>query len=494
MNTRVRFAPSPTGPLHIGGVRTALFSYLYARKNKGVFLLRIEDTDQNRYVEGSEQYIQRALEWAGLTPDEGPSNGGNFGPYRQSERKEIYKNHIEKLIQNGTAYYAFDNADALNESRKKAEEKGDTFKYGAQNRMSFDNSLTVSKAELEQKLKEDHVVRLKVEPGQKISVYDEIRGNITLESSLLDDKILMKSDGMPTYHFANVVDDKLMEISCVIRGEEWLPSLPIHQLIYDAFGWEAPQFMHLPLILKPSGKGKLSKRDGDKEGFPVFPLSWDEKSLGFKESGFLSLGFINYLALLGWNSGTEQEIFSLDELQAEFDTSGIQKGGARFDFEKAKWLNHQHISNTSAEELYTYPVVKEQLSELDPKIHLELIDLLKERLFTLNDLKKEIEWVISPVPYDEKVVNKLSPKNPAAVLEGVSSIIKNGSNLENLKEQLMGWAKEKEIGIGIMMQCLRLALVGKLSGPDLFDICKILGKTVTLKRIAYTISFFNQKT
>jgi glutamyl-tRNA synthetase len=491
MNTRVRFAPSPTGPLHIGGVRTALFSYLYARKNKGVFLLRIEDTDQNRYVEGSEQYIQRALEWAGLTPDEGPSNGGNFGPYRQSERKEIYKNHIEKLIQNGTAYYAFDNADALNESRKKAEEKGETFKYGAQNRMSFDNSLTVSKAELEQKLKEDHVVRLKVEPGQKISVYDEIRGNITLESSLLDDKILMKSDGMPTYHFANVVDDKLMEISCVIRGEEWLPSLPIHQLIYDAFGWEAPQFMHLPLILKPSGKGKLSKRDGDKEGFPVFPLSWDEKSLGFREMGFLPQAMINYLALLGWNDGTENELFTLRELESKFSVDGVQKGGARFDYEKAKWVNHQKITQTDTQELLEFKSVKENLMDHPAEKHALLVDLVKERLYTMNDLKSELTFIHSPFPYDEKVLEKLKGKDPIRILSKIKEELERSPRLS--KEDLMAWAKENGVPVGALMQSFRLALVGKLTGPDLFQICNLLGKDLSLMRINNLIEFINLK-
>lgn len=494
MKTRVRFAPSPTGPLHIGGVRTALFSYLYARKQKGVFVLRIEDTDQNRYVKGSEEYIQKALEWSGLIPDEGPSNGGSFGPYRQSERKEIYQNHIGKLIQNGTAYYAFDKPDMLNEARSKAEEQGETFKYGAHNRLSFENSLTLSGAKLEERLQGDYVVRLKVEPGQEISVYDEIRGTISLNSSLLDDKILMKSDGMPTYHFANVVDDKLMEISCVIRGEEWLPSLPIHQLIYDAFGWDTPQFMHLPLILKPSGKGKLSKRDGDKEGFPVFPLSWGENAVGFRESGFLPQGFINYLALLGWNSGTEQEIFSIETLEKEFNTAGVQKGGARFDFEKAKWLNHQHLIRLSAQELYNYSVVQEQLREINPEIHLKLIDLLKERLFTLNDLKNEIGWVTKVAPYEEKVARKLLSKDPASVLAGVFSVISESSDVNNLKEPLMNWAKQNEVAVGVMMQSLRLALVGKLSGPDLFMICGILGKSLTLERIAQTISFFNQKT
>lgn len=494
METRVRFAPSPTGPLHIGGVRTALFSYLFARKNNGVFVLRIEDTDQNRYVKGSEEYIQNALDWAGLTPDEGPSIGGDYGPYRQSERKDIYKEHIEVLIQKGAAYYAFDNTETLSEERKKAEEKGETFRYGAQNRLDFENSLTLSAEEVHEKLKSEYVVRLKVIPGKIISVYDEIRGTVTLDSSLLDDKILMKGDGMPTYHFANVVDDKLMKISCVIRGEEWLPSLPIHQLIYEAFEWSTPKFMHLPLILKPSGKGKLSKRDGDKEGFPVFPLSWGDSSVGFKESGFLADGFINYLALLGWNSGTEQEIFSKEELEKLFSVEGIQKGGARFDFEKAKWTNHQHLIRMSAEELYEMPSIKNELSDLDSVKHLGLINLLKERLYTLNDLKTELSWVRATLPYDEKVVLKLKPKNPAEVLEGVYSMVNKTNELDGLKELLMEWAKKNEINVGLMMQSLRIALVGKLSGPDVFEICKVLGKEVTLERIEGAKSFFNQKT
>ena len=309
METRVRFAPSPTGPLHIGGLRTALFNYLFARKNNGVFILRVEDTDQNRYVKGSEAYIQNALEWSGLIPDEGPSNGGKYGPYRQSERRNIYQKYISELVQKGKAYYAFDKPETLQDERKKSEDKGETFRYGAENRMQFLNSLTLDKEDVDKRLERSFVVRLKVDPGVRITVFDEIRGTIELDSSLLDDKILMKSDGMPTYHFANVVDDQLMKITCVISGEEWLPSLPIHQLIYDAFGWTSPKFMHLPLILKPSGKGKLSKRDGDKEGFPVFPLAWGKETFGFKEIGFLPKGLINYLALLGWNSGTEREVY-----------------------------------------------------------------------------------------------------------------------------------------------------------------------------------------
>ena len=493
MKTRVRFAPSPTGPLHIGGLRTALFNYLFARKNNGVFILRVEDTDQNRYVEGSEAYIQKSLEWAGMVPDEGPFNGGEFGPYRQSERKEIYREYIDLLIQKGGAYYAFDKTEDLSNERAAADSEGRTFLYGAQNRMLFDNSLNLSPEETAEKIKGDYVVRLKVEPGQNVTVFDEIRGTIHLDSSLLDDKILMKSDGMPTYHFANVVDDHLMQISCVIRGEEWLPSLPIHQLIYNAFGWKEPKFMHLPLILKPSGKGKLSKRDGDKDGFPVFPMQLDENSSGFKEKGFIASAFINYLALLGWNSGTEQEIFTMAELEKLFNFEGIQKGGARFDYEKAKWVNHQHLQLLEAKTLVQEPAVQEQLIGIDPNKHIDLIKLLKERLFTINDLKEEVHWVKAPFPMDEKIASKLSSKNPQNLLKEISNNIETMEELSDLKERLMTWSKENEIPVGILMQSLRMALVGKLTGPDLFEICKVLGKDVTLKRIDQAISYFNLK-
>lgn len=490
---RVRFAPSPTGPLHLGGVRTALFNYLYARKNKGVFILRVEDTDRNRYVDGSEAYIQEALEWAGMVPDEGPFNGGAFGPYRQSERKAIYQKHIQLLIEKGAAYYAFDSAEELDLARSEEEEKGAVFRYGAHNRMSYKNSLTCSKEMLKKLIEQPHVIRLKVNPEQHIAVKDEIRGTIHQEGALLDDKILMKADGMPTYHFANVVDDYLMKIDTVIRGEEWLPSLPIHQLLYDAFGWKAPKFMHLPLILKPSGKGKLSKRDGDKEGFPVFPLNWKDTTKGFKQEGFLSEAFINYLALLGWNSGTEQELFSLSELETLFSVEGIQKGGARFDFEKAKWINHQYIKNKSTEELLQIEAVRKQLKDVDLEHQFKAVQLVKERLFTLNDLAKEIQWLKDPKNYDEKTVKKLASKAPESILTQLSSRIESLPTLEGLKEELMTWAKTNDIPAGIMMQSLRISLVGALSGPDLFEICNILGKDVTLKRIYSAISFFNQK-
>jgi glutamyl-tRNA synthetase len=491
METRVRFAPSPTGPLHIGGVRTALYNYLFARKNKGVFILRVEDTDQNRYVEGSEKYIQEALEWTGMVPDEGPFNGGNYGPYRQSERKEIYQKYIAQLIETGKAYYAFDKTETLSIAREEAERKGETFKYGAQNRMSFENSLTLTKDEVKKRLTAGYVVRLKVDSGQKINVFDEIRGAIQQSSDLLDDKILMKADGMPTYHFANVVDDHLMEITTVIRGEEWLPSLPIHQLIYDAFGWNAPQFMHLPLILKPSGKGKLSKRDGDKEGYPVFPLNWGDSSVGFKESGFLPEGFVNYLTLLGWNRGTEQEIYTLTELEGVFGVEGIQKGGARFDFEKAKWVNHQHLVNMMPEQLLQLDLIKEQLHKVDANKQLDVLSLVKERLFTLTDLASEIEWLVEPENYDARVVQKLEPKHPKQILEKGFAFIENTEDMESLKETLLPWAKENNINTGVLMQSLRIALVGKLSGPDLFQICALLGKNVTLKRITKAILFLN---
>ncbi len=483
MKTRVRFAPSPTGPLHIGGLRTALFNYLYARKHKGTFILRVEDTDQNRYVDGSESYIQEALEWCGMIPDEGPANGGSHGPYRQSERKGIYKSHIEELLTSGAAYYAFDSSEALSTAREEAEKKGETFRYGSHNRMQFKNSLTLNPDELKEALKEDYVVRLKVVADQRVSITDEVRGNVTVESNLLDDKILMKSDGMPTYHFANVVDDRLMEITTVIRGEEWLPSLPMHKLIYDAFGWEPPKFMHLPLILKPSGKGKLSKRDGDKDGFPVFPLQWGSDTAGFREMGFLPEGLVNYLAFLGWNDGGEKELFSLEELEEAFSVAGIQKGGARFDYEKAKSVNHQHLSRVTPDSLIENSKVKEVLADYPVEKHLDILSLFQERLYTLDDLKEETAFLKAPYPYDEKSVGKLQNKNPQFVLGQIAALLETQKEGESIKEPLFQWAKENEISLGVVMQSFRLSLVGQLTGPDLFAICTLLGKDVSLKRV-----------
>jgi len=488
MITRVRFAPSPTGPLHIGGLRTALFNYLHARKKKGTFILRIEDTDQNRYVEGSEAYIQEALEWCGMIPDEGPVNGGRFGPYRQSERKAIYKKYIEELIEKGGAYYAFDTAQSLQQARDASEKSGETFKYGSQNRHQFQNSLTLDPKEVEEALKKDYVVRLKVSPGAVVRVEDLVRGTVSVDSDLLDDKILMKSDGMPTYHFANVVDDHLMEITTVIRGEEWLPSLPMHQLIYDAFEWDAPEFMHLPLILKPSGKGKLSKRDGEKEGFPVFPLQWNEETPGFREMGFLPEGMVNYLALLGWNDGSENERFNLKSLEEAFDVSGVQKGGARFDYEKARSVNHQVLNDIPSEKLIENELVRELLVKFPEEQGLDILNLVKDRLYTLLDLKEETAFLLHPYPYDEKSLSKLKEKNPVDALNKIIELLEKKEPGNSIKEELFTWAKEENVSLGIVMQSLRLSLVGRLTGPDLFEICALLGKNVSLKRVK---DFFN---
>lgn len=488
MKTRVRFAPSPTGPLHIGGLRTALFNYLHAKKNKGTFILRVEDTDQNRYVNGSEEYIQEALEWCGISPDEGPNNGGDFGPYRQSERKKIYEEHILLLVERGAAYYAFDLPETLKKAREKSEEEGETFRYGSHNRSQFKNSLTLSKEKTREALKGEFVVRLKIEPGQQVSVFDRVRGRVTVQTDLLDDKILMKSDGMPTYHFANVVDDRLMKVSTVIRGEEWLPSLPLHKLIYDAFGWDAPEFMHLPLILKPSGKGKLSKRDGDKEGFPVFPLQWNEDTPGFREMGFLPESMINYLALLGWNDGTDNETFKIEELERAFEVEGIQKGGARFDYEKARWVNHHYICKSETKELLKQDPIRKILTSFSHDKHLPILALVKERLYTLNDLEEEIRFLKAPYPYDEKAIDKLKTKNPLPALKKIYALIECQTEGTNIKEDLFRWAKEEGVSLGVVMQALRLSLVGKLAGPDLFEVCTLLGKDVSLKRVSYLIN------
>ncbi len=483
MKIRVRFAPSPTGPLHIGGLRTALFNYLYAKKNKGLFILRIEDTDQNRYIEGSEVYIQESLEWCGLLPDEGPNNGGDFGPYRQSERKHLYEKYIRILINNGSAYYAYDSPEELAIAREKSTKKGETFVYGSHNRHLFKNSLSKNILDQDRIALGKYVIRLKVEPECEINVFDEIRGNIKVSSNSVDDKILMKADGMPTYHFANVVDDKLMKISTVIRGEEWLPSLPLHKLIYDAFGWKTPKFMHLPLILKPNGKGKLSKRDGNKEGYPVFPIKWDSETKGFRESGFLSEAVVNYLALLGWNNSDEREIFSLSELINCFDSTGIQKGGARFDYEKAKWINRQYITKTSSNDLLLLPETQKVLRAFDKEKQFKILALVKERIYTLEDLKSEISFVIKPFPFDEKSVRKLKKNNPERILNKVIEILKNDPELTGFKEELLNWASQNKINIGTLMQSLRLSFVGRLVGPDVFAICTLLGKDVSLERV-----------
>ena len=486
MSVRVRFAPSPTGGLHIGGVRTALFNYLFAKKNNGKFILRLEDTDRNRFVEGAEEYIVNALDWAGLTPDESPTAPGGFGPYRQSERKALYKDELEKLIASGKAYYAFDTQDELTAARSESEKKGEVFKYSVHNRAKFRNAISLSKEELENEInKGEGVVRLKVTDGETIVVKDKIRGVIQINSNEIDDKILMKADGMPTYHFANIVDDHHMQISHVIRGEEWLPSLPLHKIIYEAFNWEVPIFMHLPLILKPEGKGKLSKRDGYKAGFPVFPLKW-EKNPGFKERGFLPEAMINYLSLLGWNPGSEQEIFSLEELINAFEIDKIQKGGARFNFDKAKWVNHKYLENSDTESiLERFPEFFKVLpSTWSEKKRTLILSAVKERLNLLEEFENNSRLFFEdPKNYDEKVLEKIKRKDPEEIINYVIELSEKEIDPLEWKSLITEWNEKHKYSFGVVMQSLRLAIVGNLSGPDLFLICGLLGKDVTLGRL-----------
>ena len=504
-NIRVRFAPSPTGPLHIGGVRTALYNYLFAKKNGGTFILRIEDTDQNRYVPGAEQYIMESLKWCGIDIDEGVEQGGDYGPYRQSERKEFYKKYSEQLIESGNAYYAFDTPGELDALRKKLEEEKALNKsYSPSSRMEMRNSLTLDSEEVERLIEagEPYVIRFKMPENEDIHFSDIIRGEITVNSSALDDKVLFKSDGMPTYHLANIVDDHLMEISHVIRGEEWLPSLPLHVMLYRAFGWDAPQFAHLPLILKPNGKGKLSKRDGDKGGFPVFPLEWKnpetgEVSPGYRESGYLPEAFINMLAFLGWNPGTEKEIFSTDELIEAFSIDRVGKAGARFDPEKAKWFNHQHLQMKSDEELKELfqKILKEKGIEAPGEYVVKVIRLIKDRATFVSDFWEHSDFFfIAPVEYDVKMVKKRWKENTGDILANLMKALEKTDNFSaaTLEPAIKEYLEKNELGMGQVMTALRLALVGSGRGPGVFEIMEMLGRQEVANRVERAINQINK--
>ena len=499
-NVRVRFAPSPTGPLHIGGVRTALFNYLFAKKHGGTFVLRIEDTDQTRYVANAEQYIIDALNWCNIPFDEGPNKNEKFGPYRQSERKDLYKQYADKLIENGWAYYAFDSSDELDFHRKNHEESGKTFIYNWHNRQKLNNSLSLSKEAVDAKLNagEKYVIRFKTPQDETLIMSDEIRGTIKIDTNTLDDKVLFKADGMPTYHLANIVDDHLMEISHVIRGEEWLPSMPLHVLLYRAFEWKAPKFAHLPLILKPVGKGKLSKRDGDKLGFPVFPLEWTDPktgdiSRGYKEDGYFPEAMVNFLAFLGWNPGTEQEIFSLDELVNAFDLERVHKAGARFDPEKIKWFNHHYMQDQSNDDLANqFKASQPELESIDVNYISLVVGLVKERATFIGDFWNLTHYFFSaPTSYDEKASKKALKEGTKDVLEKVIELVNSVDDFttDNLQNTIKGWITSNDIGFGKVMMPLRLALVGALQGPDVFDIMFMIGKKETVKRIENIISF-----
>lgn len=491
---RVRFAPSPTGPLHIGGVRTALFNYLFAKKNNGVFYIRIEDTDQNRFVPGAEAYILEALEWLGISPDETIGKNEKFGPYRQSERKELYKQYANQLIDNGWAYYAFDTAEDLDSLRKQAEAKGETFIYNHGNREQLKTSLNLSKDEVDALIAngEPYVIRFKTPVGETLELNDLIRGDIKFETSLLDDKVLYKSDGMPTYHLANIVDDHLMETSHVIRGEEWLPSLPLHELLYKAFGWEAPKFAHLPLILKPVGNGKLSKRDGDKLGFPVFPLDWQdpnsgEKSSGYREKGFYPETVVNFLALLGWNDGTDQEIFTLEELVDKFDLGRVHKAGAKFDPEKNKWFNQHYLKlqsdDTLADSFYT--ILEEKGIKAEKAFVTKVVSLIKERATFVSDFFELSDFFfVAPTEYDAKALKNWK-EDTSSLMKQVAEVIEGINQFEakTIEKEVKDWITSQEIGMGKVMQPLRLSLVGAVKGPDLFEIIEMIGKEETIKRI-----------
>ncbi|MBR1784714.1 MAG: glutamate--tRNA ligase [Bacteroidales bacterium] len=498
---RVRFAPSPTGPLHIGGVRTALYNYLFARKNGGKMLLRIEDTDQTRFVPGAEQYIVEALGWLGIEFDEGVHVGGPFGPYRQSDRKPLYRRYAEQLVADGWAYYAFDTPQSLEERRKAAEAQKGTFQYDCTTRMSMENSLTLPADEVRRRLDEGqpYVVRFKFPEGVDITVHDMIRGEVTMNSRLLDDKVLFKSDGMPTYHLANIVDDHLMEITHVIRGEEWLPSAPLHVMLYRAFGWEdtMPRFAHLPLLLKPEGNGKLSKRDGDRLGFPVFPLEWHdpksgEVSSGYREQGYLPQAVVNMLALLGWNPGTEQELMTMDELVELFDIEHVSKNGAKFNVDKARWFQHEYFQQLDDETVAAMldDQVRAHVVEAGHDYVLEVAKLMKERITFPRELWDTCRYFfVAPTEYDAKdVAKRWSPDMHIHMQKVIDILDTVPFEYDAIHQALLeDYIKGNGLKMGSVMNSLRIAVVGRTVGPDMLTLVMMLGKDETIKRVKRAI-------
>ena len=495
---RVRFAPSPTGALHIGGVRTALYNYLFAKQHGGDLIFRIEDTDSSRFVPGAEEYIIESFRWLGIKFDEGVSFGGKYGPYRQSERRHIYKKYVDQLLADGKAYIAFDTPEEL--EAKRAEIKN--FQYDAHTRGMMRNSLTLSKEEVDELIADgqQYVVRFMVTPGEEVHVHDMIRGEVVIKSDILDDKVLYKSaDELPTYHLANIVDDHLMEVSHVIRGEEWLPSAPLHVLLYRAFGWEdtMPAFAHLPLLLKPDGKGKLSKRDGDRLGFPVFPLEWHdpktgEVSNGFREQGYFPEAVINFLALLGWNPGTEQELFTLDQLVEQFDISKCSKAGAKFDFQKAVWFNHEYIlmkSDDEITELFAPIVTGNGVEESMERVR-QVVHMMKDRVSFVKELWPLCSFFfIPPTEYDEKTVRKRWKEDSAVVMDQLATVLEgiDDFSVENQEKIVFAWVEGMGYKLGDVMNAFRLALVGIGKGPGMFDISAFLGKKETLARLRRAI-------
>ena len=493
-NVRVRFAPSPTGALHIGGVRTALYNYLFARQHGGKLIFRIEDTDSSRFVPGAEEYILESFRWLGIEFDEGVSFGGDKGPYRQSERRSIYKQYVDQLLDAGKAYIAFDTPQELEAKRTETP----NFQYDARTRMQMRNSLTLSAGEVEQLIADgqQYVVRFKIEPGEEVLVNDLIRGEVRIKSDILDDKVLYKSaDELPTYHLANIVDDHLMEITHVIRGEEWLPSAPLHVLLYRAFGWQdsMPQFAHLPLLLKPEGKGKLSKRDGDRLGFPVFPLEWhdpktSEVSSGYRESGYFPEAVVNFLALLGWNPGTEQEVFSLAELVEAFDISRCSKAGAKFDYKKGIWFNHEYLLRKSPEEVAELfaPLVIGNGANATMSQITEVCRMMKDRVNFVHELWPLCSFFFfPPTEYDEKTVKKRWKEDSAEVMTQLAEVLEgiDDFSVEGQEPIVMQWIESKGYKLGDVMNAFRLCLVGEGKGPGMFDISAFLGKAETIKRI-----------
>ena len=502
---RVRFAPSPTGPLHMGGVRTALYNYLFAKKNGGDFLLRIEDTDQTRYVPGAEAYITESLEWCGLTVDEGFGVGGDAGPYRQSERKPMYRPYAEQLVKDGHAYYAFDTADELNEMRERAKAaKMPNWQYNGVTRNSMKNSISLSEDEVNRRIEsgEPYVIRIKMPRNEEVRFQDIIRGWVVVNSANMDDKVIFKSDGMPTYHLANIVDDHTMGISHVIRGEEWLPSAPLHVLLYRYLGWEEtmPQFAHLPLILKPDGNGKLSKRDGDRLGFPVFPLEWKdpesgEISSGYREKGYFSGAFVNMLAFLGWNPGTTQEIFSLEELIEAFSLERVGKAGAKFDADKTRWFNQQYLRSQTNEELAAQakPHAEAKGIGVSDEFLAGVCGLMKERATFIEDMLEDGAYFFNaPSEYDEKTKRKKWKEHTPEIIAELKSRLEGLENFDSaaVETTFKGLLEERELGIGAVLPNFRLLVTGKGMGPSMFDIAEILGQEEVVKRIATGLERF----